>query len=120
MFPGGPYLGVDPSWETGLGAAAAVAIIRLREDEVRQDFHRAAALQPLDAKSLADVGLEENHIVRRMMKSAVIHESEPGLFYFDEEMWQSVRARRRRMIFILLGVVALMGIVALYAVTTFR
>jgi hypothetical protein len=103
-----------------LGAAVAVVIIRRREEEVRQDFHRAGALQPLDARSLADVGLEENHTVRRMIKRAVIHESEPGLFYFDEDVWQSVRARRRRMVIVLLVVVALVGIVSLYGVTTFK
>ena len=104
-----------------MGGAVAVGIIRRREEEVRQDFHRAGALQALDARSLADVGVEENHIVRRMIKRAVVHESEPGLFYFDEEVWQSVRARRRRMIIILLlVVVALLGIVSLYGVTTFK
>jgi hypothetical protein len=103
-----------------LGAAVAVVIIRRREEEVRQDFHRAGALQPLDARSLADVGLEENHTVRRMIKRAVIHESEPGLFYFDEDVWQSVRARRRRMAIVLLIAMVLLLIVSLYGVTTFK
>jgi hypothetical protein len=103
-----------------LGAAVAVVIIRRREEEVRQDFHRAGALQPLDARSLADVGLEENHIVRRMMKRAVIRESEPGMFYFDEEVWQSVRSMRRRMAIVLLVAMVLLLIVSLYGVATFK
>ena len=94
--------------------------MRRREEEVRGDFHRAGALQALDARSLADVGLEENHTVRRMMRRAVIHESEPGLFYFDEDVWQSVRARRRRMVIVLLVVVAVAGIIGLYVQSTFQ
>jgi predicted acetyltransferase len=103
-----------------LGGAVAVAIIRRREEEVREDFHRAGALQPIDARSLADVGLEENFTVRRMMLRAVIREAAPGLFYFDEEVWQSVRRRRRRMAVLFLIVTALVLIVGAYAVTTFK
>jgi hypothetical protein len=103
-----------------LGGAVAVAIIRRREDEVREDFHRAGALQPATARSLSDVGLDENFIVRRMMKRAVIRESNPGLFYFDEDVWQAVRSMRRRMVVILLIVVALVGLLSLYGVTTIK
>jgi anti-sigma-K factor RskA len=94
--------------------------MRRREEEVRDDFHRAGALQALDSKSLADVGLEENHTVRRMIKRAVIHESEPGMYYFDEEVWQSVRAWRRRRVIALLAAVAVAAIISLYFVSTFR
>jgi hypothetical protein len=103
-----------------VGAPAAVAIMRRREEEVRDDFHRAGALQPLDARSLADVGLEENLTVRRLMRRSIVRESSPGLFYFDEDVWQSVRAMRRRMILLLLLVVALAAVAALYGVTTFQ
>jgi hypothetical protein len=102
-----------------VGAAVAVALMRRREEEVRDDFHRAGALQPIDARSLSDVGLEENITVRRLMRRSIVRESAPGLFYFDEEVWQSVRAMRRRMVIMLLLIVAAAGI-ALYGVTTFK
>ncbi|MGH9422812.1 MAG: hypothetical protein ACRD3J_22755 [Thermoanaerobaculia bacterium] len=94
--------------------------MRRREEEVRDDFHRAGALQALDARSLADVGLEENHTIHRLMKRSIVRESAPGLFYFDEEVWQSVHAMRRRMVLLLLVVVALAGVAALYGVATVR
>jgi hypothetical protein len=103
-----------------LGAAVAAAAMRRREEEVRDDFHRAGALQPIDAKSLADVGLEENTTVRRLMRRSVVRESAPGLFYFDEDVWQSVRAMRRRMILILLVVAAIAVVAGLFGVITFR
>ncbi len=103
-----------------MGAAVAVAIMRRREEEVRDDFHKAGALRAIDARSLADVGLADNFTVRRMIRRAVLHESEPGLFYFDEEVWQAVRARRRRTVIIALVVAALAGIIGFYAMTMFR
>ena len=103
-----------------MGAAVAVAVVRRKEREVRDDFRRAGALQALDARSLADVGLENNFIVRRMIKRAVIHESEPGLYYFDEEVWQSVRAWRRRRAIGVIVVVAVVAIITLYVMSAFR
>jgi hypothetical protein len=103
-----------------LGAAFVAAAIRRREEDVRQDFHRANALQPIDAKPLADIGLEENVTLRRLVRHSVVREAQPGLFYFDEDVWQSVRATRRRMVIILLVVLALVGIMTLYGVATFK
>jgi hypothetical protein len=97
-----------------------IAIMRRREEEVRDDFYRAGALQAVAARSLADVGLEENYTLRRMMSRSIVRESAPGLFYFDEDVWRSVRAMRRRMVLILLVVVALAGAAGLYGVNAFH
>ena len=103
-----------------MGAAVAVAVMRRKEEEVRGDFMRAGATLPLNAMSLADVGLEENHTVRRLVKRAVIREAAPGMFYFDDEVYQSVRGMRRRMIFIMLLAVVLFAIVATYGSTKLK
>jgi uncharacterized protein YjiS (DUF1127 family) len=119
-FAAGRILDQALEGRSELGAAVAVAVVRRKEREVRDDFRRAGALQALDARSLADVGLENNFIVRRMIKRAVIHESEPGLYYFDEEVWQSVRAWRRRRAIGVLVVVAVVAIITLYVMSVFR
>ena len=64
--------------------------------------------------SLESIGIEETMAVRRLEKRAVIREAAPGLFYFDEDVWEAVRSMRRRMAFLLLGTLILIGIVVLY------
>ena len=85
-----------------MGAAAAVAVMRMKEREVRDDFIRAEATMPVSAKSLADIGIGESMAVKRLMRRSIIREAAPGLFYFDEEVYTSVRAMRRRMALVML------------------
>ncbi len=103
-----------------MGAGVAVAVMRRKEEEVRGDFLRSGATLPLNAMSLADIGLDENHTVSRLMKRAVIREAAPGLFYFDDEVYQSVRGMRRRMIFIMVLAAVLLGIVGMWGATKFQ
>ena len=70
--------------------------------------------------SLSAVGIEETMAVRRLKKHAVIREASPGCFYFDEDVWQALSAMRRRMIFLLLGTLALVGLMVLYGIITLQ
>lgn len=88
--------------------------MRMKEREVRDDFIRADATTPATAKSFSDIGIDESMAVKRLKRRAVIREASPGLFYFDEDVWQSVRAMRRRMAFFLLFAIALAGLVLFY------
>lgn len=97
-----------------MGAAAAVAVMRMKEREVRDDFLRAGATMPINAMSLDDIGIGESMAVKRLMKRTIIRESQPGLFYFDEEVWLSVRAMRKRMAMVMLVV-----IIGFFLVVTF-
>ena len=97
-----------------MGAAAAAAVMRMKEREVRDDFIRADATTPATAKSLAEIGLEESHAVKRLKKRAVIREASPGVFYFDEDVWQAVRSMRRRMALLLLFALVLSFLVIFY------
>jgi len=88
--------------------------MRRKERDVRDAFHSAGATTPAAAMSLESIGIEETMAVRRLEKRAVIREAAPGLFYFDEDVWEAVRSMRRRMAFLLLGTLILIGIVVLY------
>ena len=79
----------------------------MKERHVRDDFLRAGATMPVNAMSLADIGIGESMAVKRLMRRAIIREASPGLFYFDEEVFQSVRAMRRRMALVMLSVILL-------------
>jgi len=83
--------------------------MRMKEREVRDDFIRADATTPATAKSLADIGIDESLAVKRLERRAIIREASPGLFYFDEDVWQAVRSMRRRMAIVLL-VAIVMGV----------
>jgi len=81
--------------------------MRRQEREVRDDFLRAGATMPVNAMSLADIGIGESMAVERLVGRSIIREASPGLFYFDEEVYLSVRAMRRRMALVMLLAAAL-------------
>jgi len=108
------YLGTVPFRRDSSVGAAAIAVMRKKEHDVRDAFRSAGAITPANAMSLEAVGIEETMAVRRLKKRAVIREAAPGLFYFDEDVWEAVTAMRRRMALLMLGTVILIGIVLLY------
>ena len=63
---------------------------------------------PVNAMSLADIGIGESMAVRRLTKRSIIREAAPGLFYFDEEVYLSVLAMRRRMALVMLVTILLL------------
>jgi hypothetical protein len=79
-----------------MGAAAAIAIMRMKERQVVDDFRAAGALTPSTAQSYAAMGFGEARAMKRLHDSAVIREAGPGLYYLDEEVWIAVRRNRRR------------------------
>jgi hypothetical protein len=90
-----------------MGASAAIAIMRMKERQVVDDFRAAGALTPSTAQSYAAMGFGEARAVKRLHDSAVIREVSPGLFYLDEEVWVAVRRNRRRRVFMIGAVLAL-------------
>jgi|SRR2546423_2734047 len=79
-----------------MGASAAIAIMRLKERQVVDDFRAAGAVTPSSAQSYAGMGFGETRALKRLHDSAVIREASPGLYYLDEEVWIAVRRNRRR------------------------
>jgi hypothetical protein len=93
-----------------MGAAAAIAIMRMKEREVVDDFRAANALTPETAQSYAVMGFGEGRALKRLHDSAVIREAAPGKYYLDEDVWIAVRRNRRRralMIGLVLAIVVL-------------
>ena len=103
-----------------MGATAAIAMMRRKERDVRDAFSSAGATTPANAMSLESVGIEENMAVRRLKKRAVIREAAPGLFYFDEDVWEAVSAMRKRMALLVVGTLVLLIIVFIYGTATIQ
>jgi hypothetical protein len=68
--------------------------------------------------SLEAIGIGESAAVKRLARRAIIREAGPGLFYFDEDVWQAVRGMRRRMALLLLVSVIIVMLVFLYGKAT--
>ena len=103
-----------------MGAAAAVAVMKMKEREVRDAFRDARALNPATAMSLDAIGIGETSAVIRLKRRAVIREAAPGLFYFDEDVWQAVRAMRRRMAILLLVSMLIVFLLFAYGTATIQ
>ena len=100
-----------------MGAQAAIAVMRKRERDLRRAFHQAAALDPAGARSLEEIGVEENRAFGRLKSREVIRESSPGCFYFDEEKWESVRSTRMKLALSILAALLMVALVVLYTVS---
>ena len=103
-----------------MGAEAAIAIMRRREREVRDAFQRAGAIDPGSARALAEIEVEESMALHRLQRHAVVRESSPGCFYFDEETWDAVRATRLRLGLMVVVAVVITLLVGLYATSAAR
>lgn len=71
---------------------------------------------PINAKTLADLGLDESGAVHRLVKRAVVREASPGLYYFDDEVYQSILATRRRMAVVLVVTLGLFLLFVVYGI----
>ena len=96
-----------------MGAPAIAAILRLREQEVVEDFRAANALSPSTAQSYTAMGFGRTLAVKRLHDRAVIREAAPGMYYLDEEVWTAVRRTRRRVATVMIAIllILLAGIV---------
>ncbi|HYU54077.1 MAG TPA: hypothetical protein VEK37_14085 [Gemmatimonadaceae bacterium] len=96
-----------------MGAPAIAAMLRMREQEVVDDFRAAGATSPDKAQSYQAIGLGDSLAIKRLRSRAVIREAAPGRLYLDEEVWAAVRRTRRRMatVFISILTLFLLGIV---------
>ena len=90
-----------------MGAPAIAAILRLRENEVVDDFRAAGATSPATAQSYDSLGIGETLAIRRLHNRAVIREASPGMYYLDEEVWAAVRRTRRRLATVMMSILAL-------------
>ncbi|MEO8578135.1 MAG: hypothetical protein ABI556_15600 [Gemmatimonadales bacterium] len=88
--------------------------MRRKERDLREDFFTAGAIQPMNARSPSDLGVDENMTWKRMCRRSVIREASPGLFYWDEDVWQALRSMRLRMALMMAGTIILVGVMIAY------
>ncbi len=94
--------------------------MRRKERELRDEFIRASATQPIDARSLAELGVEENMTWKRLCRRSIVREAAPGLFYWDDDVWQAFRSQRRRMALMMLAAIILVFLMIGYGSTKLK
>ena len=91
-----------------MGAAVVAAAMRMREQEVIDDFRAAGAISPDRAQSYSAAGHGHYIAVRRLRNRAVIREAAPGVYYLDEEVWAAVQRTRRRLLTVFISILAIL------------
>ncbi len=75
---------------------AAVAIILRKQRDVVYVFQGARAVSAETARHPTEIGIEQDHIFRSLVKRAVLRETPDGRFYVDQPSWNALGSMRRR------------------------
>ena len=87
---------------TPVTAAERRVVRRLRE---------AGALRPGAADRLEGLrGLQQRRLAH-LVTRGIVRETEPGLYYLDEDAWDAYVSAKRRLAFIMLAIVAAVGLI---------
>ena len=89
-----------------MGAAAAV--IMMKERQVVDAFVRADATRAERAVDPANLSVDMTGVgARRLVEHAVLRDAGEGRFYLDLLTWEALRRQRRRILFVILLLIAL-------------
>ena len=87
---------------------AAVTILLMKERQVVDAFMRAGATSAERAVNPSDLAVDLDGVgVRRLVDRAVLREGSTGKYYLDLLSWEAVRRQRRRVLSLILLLVAL-------------
>ena len=89
----------------------AVTVILIKERQVVDAFVRAGATSESTAVYPSDIAVDLSGVGgRRLIELAVVREAEEGRFYLDPLSWEALRRQRRRILFVILLLVALLAL----------
>jgi hypothetical protein len=91
--------------------STVVAVVLMKERKMVARLRMAGAVNPAQARTLEELGLQRGVILRRLRERAVIRDAGGERYYLDEPSWAAVRRSRRRAIHIT-WVIALIIILA--------
>jgi hypothetical protein len=95
---------------------AAVAIIVRKQREIAEVFEGARATSPELARYPEELGIDDSHIFRGLVRRAVLRPVGDGRYFLDEPSWVAMNDRRRRVAAVALVVVLALIIGAALAV----
>jgi hypothetical protein len=87
---------------------AAVTVMLIKERQVVDAFMRAGATSAATAVRPDDVSVDVGGVGgRRLLRGAVLREAGDGRYYLDILSWEALRRHRRRVLFVILLLIAL-------------
>jgi hypothetical protein len=87
---------------------AAVAVMLSKERQLVDAFVRAGATSETAAAHPGDISVDiAGSAGRRLIEHAVLRAADDGRYYIDLLTWEALRRQRRRIIFVILLVIAL-------------
>ena len=91
---------------------AAVTIMLMKERQVVDAFIRAGATSATTAVHPDDLSVDLGGVGgRRLVRGAVLREAGDGRYYLDLLGWEALRRHRRRVLFVILLLIALAALV---------
>lgn len=90
---------------------AVVTIMLVKERQVVEAFMRAGATSASSAVHPSDIAVDIAGLGgRRLVDRAIIREAGEGRYYLDLPGWEALRRHRRRVLFVVLLLVALLAL----------
>ena len=87
---------------------AAVTVMLIKERQLVDAFTRAGATSATTAVHPGDISVDVGGVAgRRLIEHAVLREADAGRYYLDLLTWEALRRQRRRILFVILLVIAL-------------
>ena len=86
----------------------AVAVVLLKERQIAEAFMRAGATTAARAVDPAEIAVDLGGVGgRRLVDRAVLRDAGAGRYYLDILSWEALRRQRRRLLFVVLLLIAL-------------
>jgi hypothetical protein len=90
---------------------AAVTVLLIKERQLVDAFMRAGATSAERAVDPSDLSVDLAGLAgRRLIGRAVLREASSGRYYLDALSWEALRRQRRRVLSVILLLVALMAL----------
>jgi len=90
---------------------AAVTIMLIKERQIVEAFMRAGATSASSAVHPGDIAVDLGGVGgRRLIRRAIIREAAEGRYYLDPLEWEALRRHRRRVLFVILLLIALLAL----------
>ena len=94
-----------------MGASVAAAAIIRKERQLVDHFRGIGAVSADTARTLAQLGVDQNIGWRRLVDHAVLRSTPAGTWYLDEPSWMALGRMRRRLALVIaaIGLIVALG-----------